>query len=812
MSFDKFAHFLYQPCAPLGPDGRLATGSPAHIALSLEAACEGMVLLKNDNNVLPLAKGTKVALFGTAQFDYVRGGGGSGDVTTAYTRNIYEGFKMKEEEGLVEVFEPVSELFRNSVREQKEKNGQGSRCEQPEIPASLLASAKEFTDTAVFSICRYSWEGGDRKGVVGDGDYYLSKSEEELKNTLAANFKNVIVVLDVGGVVDSQWFKYDDRFAGVLLAWQAGIEGGLAIANTVCGLSNPSGRLVDTFPDSFDAFPSSEHFNDSKEYVDYTEDVYVGYRYFETFPEMKAHVNYPFGYGLSYTGFKTEIENVKIGTCKSEGIASINKSDVDFGAVTVSVKITNTGKVAGKEAAGLYYCAPAGKLFKPAKQLAAFAKTGLLAPGQSETVELKLAFADMASFDDLGKVEKSAYILEAGKYSFFVGTDVTKLIEAERAFELGDTKVVCRLSSKCAPNKLAKRLLGDGSYEELKCDDSPVNTRTTCYDGWKVPERRTIIGEVEHCVYPLATETGIDPEGIKSKVSPNFMDVVRGRQSLDDFVAMMPVEAIIEMLGGQPNTGVSNTFGMGNFPEYNIPNITTADGPAGLRIDAGRGVTTTAWPIATMLACTWNTELVEKVGAAGGLEVKENHIGLWLTPAMNIHRSPLCGRNFEYYSEDPVITGKMGAAMIRGIQSQGVGTSMKHFACNNKEENRFCCDSRVSERALREIYLKGFEIAVKEADPWTIMSSYNLVNGTYSSRNHDLLTGILRGEWGYEGMVTTDWMNWSGQDHEVIAGNDLKMPKGEPEVLYESYKAGKVTRAQLELCIKRILKTILKFD
>lgn len=274
----------------------------------------------------------------------------------------------------------------------------------------------------------------------------------------------------------------------------------------------------------------------------------------------------------------------------------------------------------------------------------------------------------------------------------------------------------------------------------------------------------------------------------------------------------MTDEEVAHLLGGQPNTGVANTFGFGNMPEYSIPNIMTADGPAGLRIAPECGVNTTAWPCATLLACTWNREIVYAVGEAGAKEVKENNIAVWLTPAINIHRSPLCGRNFEYYSEDPLLTGKMAAAMVKGIQSQHVGATVKHFAFNNKETNRKNSDSRVSERAAREIYLKAFEIIVKEADPWSIMSSYNIINGHRASANRELLEDILRGEWGWKGMVTTDW--WTCGEHykETKAGNDVKMACGYPKRLLEAKAAGIISREDMEICAKRILELILKVD
>ena len=291
-----------------------------------------------------------------------------------------------------------------------------------------------------------------------------------------------------------------------------------------------------------------------------------------------------------------------------------------------------------------------------------------------------------------------------------------------------------------------------------------------------------------------------------------FIDVAEGRLSLDDFMAQLSDDDLIHLLGGQPNVGVSNTFGFGNLPDYGVPSIMTADGPAGLRISGECSMNTTAWPCATLLACTWNPALVQQVGQAGAEEVKENNLAVWLTPAVNIHRNPLCGRNFEYYSEDPLIAGKMGAAMVKGIQSQHIAASVKHFAANNKETNRKHSDSRVSERALREIYLKGFEIIVKEAQPWTIMSSYNAINGHRASENRELLEDVLRGEWCFKGMVTTDW--WTRAEHykEIKAGNDVKMGTGFPERVKKAMEMGQLGRPELEHCARRVLELILKID
>lgn len=786
---EKWTRIAHQPCLPMGKDGRRVTACEEHIALSLAAAEEGMVLLKNEGEVLPLSVGTKLAVFGKGQIDYVRGGGGSGEVTTSYTRNIYEGLKIKEAEGKVQVFDALSAFYEENVRQQYAAGTEIGKTVEPEIPQELLAAARRFADTAAVVINRFSGEGWDRKGIPGDGDFYLSPQEQAMVEAVKAAFPRVIAVLDVGGMVDSSWFKDVPAIQSVLLAWQAGIEGGLAIAELLCGDANPSGKLVDTFAGSFDDYPSSAHFNDSEDYVEYTEDIYVGYRYFETIPGAARKVNYPFGFGLSYTQF---------------AIDQIRGEEKD-GMIRLSACVTNVGERAGKEVVQAYAQAPQGKLGKPARTLVSFVKTRLLAPGETQTVFLSFAVDSLASYDDLGKVAKSAYVCEAGGYHFHLGNSVRDTVEVPFVHTEPADRVVQQLTQRVVPVALPERMLADGSYEALPVTPGGEKDRNPAFVEGLQPHKGNWRDE-------LACSTG-KGEGAETPGRKFLlMDVVNGACTMDEFLAQLTNGQLIDLLCGQPNTGVANTFGMGNLPEYGVPNLMTADGPAGVRIQPQMGVCTTAWPCATLLACTWNTQIVEQVGAAGALEMKENNLGVWLTPAMNIHRSPLCGRNFEYYSEDPLIAGKMAAAMVRGIQSRHIGASVKHFCCNNKETNRKESDSRVSERALREIYLKGFEIAVKEAQPWTLMTCYNLVNGRYASEREDLLAGILREEWGFEGMVTTDWWNKAYQYKEIKAGNDLKMGAGEPDAVLEALREGKVTREEIEACAKRVLETIMKFD
>ena len=588
------------------------------------------------------------------------------------------------------------------------------------------------------------------------------------------------------------------------------MEGGLAAAELLVGDGNPSGKTVDTFAKSLDDYPSTYNFHESRDYVDYTDDIYVGYRYFETIPGAAEKVVYPFGYGLSYTTF--DVETVSAGVVNSNctsctTTAGLTDADIDIeaGKLYARVRVTNTGKFSGKEVVQVYIAKPQGKLGKPAKELVAFEKTRELQPGESQLITLTWEINDMVSYDDLGKVKKSAYVLEAGSYDIYIGTSVRDVTKADYSYILNHDVITEQLSAKLVPTSLPKRMLSDGSYEALP-QSEPVDTDYSA------------IGNID----PALTE-GVGPgqraipyyrfsDGMAKNGSHDIMDVVEGRITLDEFVSELSIDDLIHLLGGQPNTGVANTFGIGNMPEYGIPSAMTADGPAGVRIAPEVGIYTTAFPCSTLLACTWNPNVLEAVGRAGGEELKENNLALWLTPAICIHRSPLCGRNFEYYSEDPFVTGKLAGAMVRGIQSNNVGATLKHFALNNKETNRKNSDSRVSERAAREIYLKAFEIIVKNENPWAIMSSYNMINGYRASECEDLLTGILRDEWGYEGMVTTDW--WTCGEHykETKAGNDLKMGNGYPDRVKKAYDAGAITRDEIETSAKRILGLILKLD
>ena len=762
---EKWARYGFNLTTNLGKDGSRITSCDEHIELSKKIAQEGMVLLEN-NGLLPLKKNTTVSLFGIGSLDYVKGGGGSGMVYSKYVRNIYEGFKLKEPN--ISVYEPVTKYYYDYALTVVHEYWGDKLIPNIDVPEDLIIEAAKNSDVAIITINRFSSEFLDR--LSDKGDFYLTDTEQKMVDDVTKHFDHSVVVLDVGGMVDVSWIKNNPKIDGALLAWQAGMEGGLAIADILCGDVNPSGKLVDTFAREFSDYPSADTFNESQDYVEYYEDIYVGYRYFETIPGAAQRVVYPFGYGLSYTEFEI-----------SKPVASLNGDKI-----LVETEVKNVGKMAGKEVVQCYFSAPQGVLGKSKISLAGFKKTKLLAPGETEKIAIEFNVADMASYDDLGKLQMSAYLLEQGEYIFYVGNNCRNLNEADYRYTVNEKFVVTKqLSQKCAPNKIGKRLLSDGSFEELP--SFPIKE----YDipAW---ENTAVLPEREE-VYKL-------------------IEVAKGTITLDQFLTQLTIDELIALSGGTPSRGVSNTCGFGKCDRLGIPAIMTADGPAGVRLSARTGLPTTAFPCATLLACTWDTSLAEQCGVAGALECKENGLAIWLTPALNIHRNPLCGRNFEYFSEDPLVAGEFAAAKVNGIQSQKIAASAKHFAANNKEINRFYSDSRMSERALREIYLKGFEICVKKSGPKTIMTAYNLINGRRCCESYEQLQGILRDEWGFTGMITTDWGVPCDQANCVLAGNDIRMASGKVADLRAGLEDGRLQRGHFERNIKRILELFMWFE
>ncbi len=767
-SMEKWARIKYLPCRPLGDNRSQITGCKRHIELSKRAADEGIVLLKNNSHILPLSEGTPVALFGKAHIDYAIGGGGSGSVFCEYTKNIYDALKLT---GKVKIFEKLSMYYKSYVETAYQNGERVGLFDEADVPYELIREAKEVTDTAVITINRYSGEGWDRKNDGTDTYFDLSEKEQAMVRAVTEEFDKVIVLINAGAMINTDWFADNDRVQAALMVWQGGQEGAQAVADVLTGAVTPSGKLVDTCAKSFADYPSSECFHESDDYAKYTEDIFVGYRYFETVPGKKERVVYPFGYGLSYTSFK---------------FSDISAAETD-GRIHVSATVTNTGKYSGKEVVQLYYCPPQGKLTKAARELCAFKKTKVLMPGESEKLTLDFAVEDMASYDDTGAVCESSYVLEEGEYKLYIGNSVREAEELQYKHIEPKTRVTQKLTKYCAPERLDKRLMSNGEYV-------PVTEEKQ--------ERKAF-----PCNYVCEKNIPEKDEDIKK-----LIDVYNGELTLDEFLTQLTDDELAGLAKAVISKGTTITGGLCELIKYGVYAPMTSDGPAGVRIFPYMGLTATAFPIGTMLACTWNTDIVEEIGKAVALEMKENNMFVWLAPGLNIHRSPLCGRNFEYYSEDPHISGKMAAAMVRGVQSKGVVATPKHFACNNKETNRFESDSILSERALREIYLKGFEICVKEAAPKAIMTSYNVINGVRASENAELITGILRGEWNYRGIVMTDWDNHASHYKEILAGNDIRMPVRAVTDLKEAMQSGLVSRDQVAVCVKRVLQLILEIE
>ncbi len=527
--------------------------------------------------------------------------------------------------------------------------------------------------------------------------------------------------------------------------------------------------MADTIARNYEDYPSAESFLESPWYVNYEEDIFVGYRYFETIPGAKDKVVYPFGHGLSYTTFGYEAEG-----------------ETDGETVTVRVKVTNTGERSGKEAVDVYYGAPAGRLEKPARQLAAFGKTKELGPGESEVLTISWPVSRMASYDENGVIEKSCRVLEAGDYPVYAGGSVRDAA-CVFVYHQEETKVTERLTAILPPVCLPRKMKADGSFEAVPFR-APVPPH---YPEYKALPK-----------FPL-------------RAPIQLSDVLEGKATMDEMISQMSNQELATLTGGMAAGGVCSTSGFAGLAKYGIPVAPTSDAPGGLRVNKLSGVKGTSFPTATGLACSRNEAMTEEIGKAIASEIKENNMLAWLGPALNIHRNPLSGRNGEYYSEDPVIAGKMAAASVRGAQSMRISASPKHFACNNKEFIRRESDSRLTERALREIYLKGFEICVKESDPKTVMTSYNLINGVWAVQSEDLITTVLRGEWGFRGMVMTDWCGHGLHMKEVMAGSDMKMPRGDIEQLLRGCRerqGGEICRAALEARVRNLLNLLLWYE
>lgn len=782
--------------------GILEGETSKHFAsLIRQAGADGCVLLKNNDNVLPFTKDDNVAVFGRVQNNWFYVGNGSGgDVCVPYRISLIDAI---ENEKAFKINSRLSQVYKSWSKKNVVDPGFWAHWPRfyPEMPISetSVKTAAEVSNKALIVIGRSAGE--DRENVLEKGSFYLTKQEKALIGKVTSAFKKVVLLLNIGSVIDfSEIQKYSDKISSVMIVWQGGMESGNSVADVLSGKVCPSGRLTDTIALKYEDYPSSDCFGNKAKNC-YKEDIFVGYRYFETFAPDR--VLYEFGHGLSYTEFK--IKKVKAQNSKGE--------------VSVTVSVRNTGKYAGREVVGLYAECPQGVLGKPARVLTDFKKTSLLQPGESQEITLGCTEYGYSSFDDSGVTgHANCYVLEKGKYRFYCGRSVRDN-ECMLSFTLPKDKVTEVLSEQLAVSR-------EDQFKRIHASDTGYGLPTEKHEG--VPTRKTDLREKILSSIPEGIKITKD-KGIK------LADVRDGKASLDDFTAQLSLtelelisrgEGLMDSpLGAKGNAGaiagVSESLrGKG------IPPVITTDGPSGIRLLTACSLL----PCGTALACTWDTELINELFVEMGKEMKEKGSDILLAPGMNIHRNPLCGRNFEYYSEDPLISGKMAAATVRGIQSQGVSACPKHFACNNQEFNRIYTDSIVSPRALREIYLKGFEICVKEAKPNTIMTSYNKINGVWSHYNFELCTCILRDEWGFDGMVMTDWWmryapspefpNIESNAYRVRSQVDVLMPGGKTAISKTAENDGTllkslgekdgITLGELQRTAKNVLKFAIK--
>lgn len=720
---------------------------------------EGIVMLKNENNALPLDTDKEVAVFGRIQFHYYKSGTGSGGmVNVTKVVNILDGLI----DNGVKVNEKLLDTYRKWDKENPFDLGEGWGGEpwsQKEMPLDegLVKETAKSCETAIVIIGRTAGEEQDNK--LEAGSYLLSDDEIEMLTVVREHFKKVVLLLNVGNIIDMTDIN---RIApdAVLYVWQGGMTGGKGTADVLTGKVSPSGKFPDTIAHKASDYPSDANFGREKSRDIYAEDIYVGYRYFETFAKEK--VLYPFGFGLSYTEFEIKTE----------------KAEITEGAVKLSVSVKNIGSYKGKEVIEVYCEAPQGRLGKAARVLCGFEKTGELVPQEEQVVEIAVDIAKLASYDDSGVTgNKSCYVLEAGEYKFYVGSDV-RSAEYACSFEQGEDLVTERLIQSLAPVE---------SFERIK----PV-----CEGGaFSIGREAVPVSEVDESARRLEklpkeiAYTG--DKGIK------LWDVKNGKNTMDEFIAQLSdydLSCIIRGEGmGSPRVtaGTASAFGgvSENLNGFGIPAGCCSDGPSGMRLDCGTKAF--SLPNGTMIASSFNKELTSELFTFMGLEMAANKVDCLLGPGMNIHRHPLNGRNFEYFSEDPFLTGKMASAELKGMAGAGVTGTIKHFCANNRETNRHFIDSVVSERALREIYLKGFEIAVKEGGASSVMTTYGRVNGLWTAGNFDLNTVILREEWGFKGFTMTDWwanINVRGKEPDKTdlaamarAQNDVYMvcPDGE---------------------------------
>ena len=820
-----------------------------HFSIVRKAAAEGIVLLEN-SGVLPFDSSVKsIALFGTGARRTVKGGTGSGDVNVRDFVNVEKGllnagYAITTGEYLDEYDSVIGKAKTDYAMMLREAGKDGIKnalftmfakpFKEPAIaPLTEEIIDKSKADAAVYVLSRNSGEGADRKPEKGD--YYLTEREISDIKLLSEKYDRFVLLLNVGGVVDlSDIIRI--KTGAVLLIGQGGSAFGDAVADILSGIETPSGKLSATWAASYSDYPFADEFADSRYISDtfYREGIFVGYRWFDK-TEIKPL--FQFGFGLSYTDFE------------------IGETETDVCGETVKIKTTvkNTGSFKGKEVVQIYVSQPDGRLIKSRKMLTAFRKTGCLNPKESEEISLDFSIRTLASYDEKAEV----FIIEKGKYIIFAGTD-SKNIKPVSAIVFTEDAV----TEKC-------RSITETDVEEYidfprKAGDSFEN----------IPEIHIDCDSIKTIIHRYDSEGFTDK---KSNNSCTFDDVINNKITAKEFVCDLTDDELVSLCVGASRVGLSDLSFIGNasknipgaagdtcdelFKRRELPPLSTADGPAGVRVNPKvyekdgmyidnpaddpvkslllpaemqkvdlNGATVkyqycTAIPVATMLAQTWNTEIIKECGRLVGEELKLLGLDLWLAPALNIQRNPLCGRNFEYYSEDPILSGECAAAMVSGMQSvSGKGTVVKHFACNNKENNRNYNNSVLSERTLREIYLKGFEICIKKSAPFSVMSSYNLINGIHAANHKGLLTDILRNEWNFNGFVMTDWYATQGNapvpdGYEatspalcVKAGNDVIMPGNlnDIERTKSALESCEISVSDLRKCAERIVRTTLK--
>ena len=794
-----------------------------NLRIAYEAACEGIVLLKNDG-ALPL-KNKKVALYGPGASMTIKGGTGSGEVNERHSVTILEGMENRgfqiTTKAWIGEFERQYAIAQALYKEEKKKRVNIFKMETimqmlfdnfrapVGMPITDGDVAASDTDSCVYVISRQAGEGGDRKAEKGD--YYLTDDEIAAIRFCAEKYEHFVLVINCGSAMDMGFVQEIPSINAILYICQLGTEGGHAVADILSGAVTPSGKLTDTWAKQYSDIPFADQFSylngDLKEEY-YREGIYVGYRYFDSFHVEPA---YPFGFGMSYTDFAV----------RSAGVSA------EGTAISVRAAVTNLGKTySGKEVAQLYVSAPNGKLHKEYQSLAAFGKTEILAPGQRQELELRFDLKSLASYRE----SDGCYVLEAGEYLLRLGNSSRNTVVVG-VLELDRECIVSRHSHVCPLRE---------PLEELT---APLREAEAVADG--VPSLYIETRNVETVEYTYETPEVCGDARVKA---------VMDKLSLSE---MVEIVVGIGMFGGETRFNLPGSVGntTSKFWDRGLVNVTLCDGPAGLRIQKRSGVNakgkvkpidmamsifdafpgfvkkmmmadpqkdtilyqyTTAFPVAAALAQTWNEDLLYKVGSAVFREMREYGCTYWLAPAINIHRNPLCGRNFEYFSEDPRLSGLLASAITRGIQQEeGFYVTVKHYACNNQEDNRNFVSSNLSERALREIYLRGFEICVREGGAKSVMTSYNRVNGVYTPNSYDLCTKLLRNEWGFDGVVMTDWFSTNkGQADTAMcmaAGNDLIMPGGGTfrKSILAGVKSGKISEDDVRRCCANVIKSIL---